>query len=87
MGCTSASLRIVGRRDKRPATIPEVGVYVPLMRIPTRTDIQRALRGLVPQDLLNRMTCLRNQIVIVAEDTGLISYSFLVLICFYSSNF
>ncbi|XP_021681581.2 uncharacterized protein LOC110665678 [Hevea brasiliensis] len=68
MGCT-ASIHAVGRRKKKPS-IPEVVVYVPSMRIPTQSDLQRSLKGLIPRDLVDRLACLRNQISLVAEDTG-----------------
>ncbi|KAJ6949183.1 hypothetical protein NC651_003247 [Populus alba x Populus x berolinensis] len=67
MGC-SASMYAVGKRKK--TSIPEVVVYVPSMRIPAQSDLQRPLRGLIFQDLVDRLACLRNQIVLVAEDTG-----------------
>ena len=69
MGCT-ASIYAVGRRKKKPI-IAEVAVYFPSMRIPSQSNLQRALKGLVPQDLVDRLVCLRNQITLVAEDTGL----------------
>ncbi|KAF2301836.1 hypothetical protein GH714_029745 [Hevea brasiliensis] len=67
MGCTA--IHAVGRRKKKPS-IPEVVVYVPSMRIPTQSDLQRSLKGLIPRDLVDRLACLRNQISLVAEDTG-----------------
>ncbi|XP_061969078.1 uncharacterized protein LOC133692273 isoform X1 [Populus nigra] len=67
MGC-SASMYAVGKRKN--TCIPEVVVYVPSMRIPAQSDLQRPLRGLILQDLVDRLACLRNQIVLVAEDTG-----------------
>uniref|UniRef100_A0A6N2MMS6 BRO1 domain-containing protein n=1 Tax=Salix viminalis TaxID=40686 RepID=A0A6N2MMS6_SALVM len=68
MGC-GASIYAVGKRKKK-TNIPEVVVYVPSMRIPAQSDLQRPLRGLIPHDLADRLGCLRNQIVLVAEDTG-----------------
>ncbi|KAJ4823181.1 hypothetical protein Tsubulata_015121 [Turnera subulata] len=68
MGC-STSMYAVGRRKRKPS-VPEVVVYVPSMRIPVHSDLPRALRGLIPQGLVDRLACLRNQIVLVAEDTG-----------------
>ncbi|KAB5516215.1 hypothetical protein DKX38_026863 [Salix brachista] len=67
MGC-GASMYPAGERKNK--SVPEVVVYVPSMRIPAQSDLQRPLRGLIPQDLIDRLACLRNQIVLVAEDTG-----------------
>lgn len=67
MGCTS-SVYAVGRKKK--LSIPEMVVFVPSMRIPVQSDLQRPLRGLIPKDLADRLCSLRNQIVLVAEDTG-----------------
>ncbi|KAJ4729524.1 BRO1 domain containing protein [Melia azedarach] len=66
MGCTS-SVYALGRKKK--VTIPEVVVYVPSVRIPVQSDLPRALKGVIPKELLDRLTCLRNQIFLVAEDT------------------
>ncbi|KAK7826693.1 hypothetical protein CFP56_031998 [Quercus suber] len=67
MGCTT-SIYAVGRKKKK--NVPEVVVFVPSMRIPVQSDLLRPLRGLIPKDLADRLSCLRNQIVLVAEDTG-----------------
>ena len=53
--------------------IPEISIFVPSMRAPVQSDLQRWLRGLIPQDLADRIVSLRNQIVLVAEDTGRVS--------------
>lgn len=50
--------------------IPEAVVFVPSVKIPAQSDLQRPLKGLIPRELLDRLVCLRNQIVLVAEDTG-----------------
>ncbi|XP_042969327.1 BRO1 domain-containing protein BROX homolog isoform X1 [Carya illinoinensis] len=68
MGCTS-SMYAVGRKKKK-LIVPEVVVFVPSMPIPVQSDLQRPLRGLIPKDLADRLSCIRNQIVLVAEDTG-----------------
>ncbi|OVA09636.1 BRO1 domain [Macleaya cordata] len=71
MGCTasiSKKIYCVGRRKK--LNIPEIAVFIPAMQIPVELDLRKALRGLVPQDLLDRLNSLRNQIVLIAEDTG-----------------
>lgn len=69
MGCTS-SVYAVGRKKK--LSIPEMVMFVPSIRIPVQSDLQRPLRGLISKDLADRLSSLRNQIVLVAEDTGLI---------------
>ncbi|CAL1398526.1 unnamed protein product [Linum trigynum] len=67
MGCTT-SVYAIGKRKK--ASIPETAIHVPSLRIPAQSDIQRALKGLVPKDLIDRLTGLRSQIILIAEDTG-----------------
>ncbi|KAF8018364.1 hypothetical protein BT93_H3296 [Corymbia citriodora subsp. variegata] len=66
MGCT-ASVFMAGRRKK--LSIPEIAVFVPSMRVPVQSNLQRALKGLVPRDLVDRLSALRNQILLLAEDT------------------
>ncbi|CAA2982828.1 BRO1 domain-containing BROX homolog isoform X2 [Olea europaea subsp. europaea] len=66
MGC-AISISTVGKKRKN---IPEVTVFVPSLRVPAQSDLQKALRGLIPKDLANRISSLRNQIVLVAEETG-----------------
>ncbi|GFY87134.1 endosomal targeting BRO1-like domain-containing protein [Actinidia rufa] len=68
MGCT-ASKYAIGRK-KRKLNIPEISIFVPSMRAPVQSDLRRWLRGLIPTDLADRIVSLRNQIVLVAEDTG-----------------
>ncbi|XP_059450572.1 uncharacterized protein LOC132181389 isoform X5 [Corylus avellana] len=70
MGCTS-SMYAVGRKKKKKLSVPEVVVFLPSMRIPEQSNLQRPLRGLIPKDLADRLSCIRNQIVLVAEDTAL----------------
>ncbi|KAM2632186.1 hypothetical protein EV1_022952 [Malus domestica] len=67
MGCASSAYAI---RGKKKLTVPEVVVFVPSTRIPAQSDVQKRLRGLIPKDLVDRLSSLRNQIVLVAEDTG-----------------
>ncbi|KAM2203704.1 hypothetical protein ACFX1S_023438 [Malus domestica] len=67
MGCASSVYAI---RGKKKLTVPEVVVFVPSTRIPAQSDVQKRLRGLIPKDLVDRLSSLRNQIVLVAEDTG-----------------
>ncbi|XP_074372196.1 uncharacterized protein LOC141712957 isoform X2 [Apium graveolens] len=64
MGCTSS----IGWKKKK--NIPEVTIFVPQLRVPVRSDdLQKILRSVVPTDV-DKISCLRNQIILVAEDTG-----------------
>lgn len=69
MGCTHSVCYALGRKKKK-TTIPEVVVFVPSMRFPVHSDLHRALKGIIPPDLSHKLSSLRNQIVLVAEDTG-----------------
>ncbi|GLT81619.1 hypothetical protein SLE2022_000600 [Rubroshorea leprosula] len=69
MGC-AYSVYALGKKNKKKASFPEVVVFVPSVRIPVQSDLQRPLKGLIPPQLIDRLSCLRNQIVLVAEDTG-----------------
>lgn len=65
MGCTSS----IGWKKKK--NIPEVTIFVPQLRVPVRSDdLQKILRSVVPTDV-DKISCLRNQIILVAEDTGM----------------
>lgn len=68
MGCTYSSYGF--GRNKSSSRINEVVVFVPSIRIPVQSDLQRGLREIVPQDLVATLSSLRNQIILVAEDTG-----------------
>ncbi|XP_022739561.1 uncharacterized protein LOC111291802 [Durio zibethinus] len=67
MGCTY-SVYGVGRKKK--LSIPEVVVFVPCIRIPAQSDLQRAFKGLIPPNFIDKLSCLRNRIALVAEETG-----------------
>ncbi|OWM70716.1 hypothetical protein CDL15_Pgr014389 [Punica granatum] len=54
---------------KKKANIPEISVFVPSMQAPVKSDLHRPLKGLLPKDLLDKLSALRNQITLVAEDT------------------
>ncbi|KAI9120430.1 hypothetical protein K1719_007463 [Acacia pycnantha] len=68
MGCTYSAYAL--GRKKSSSSIPEVAVFVPSIRIPVQSDLQRPLRGIIPRELADKLSSLRNQIVLVAEDTG-----------------
>ncbi|KAE9449015.1 hypothetical protein C3L33_19086, partial [Rhododendron williamsianum] len=65
MGC-SPSICAAGKR-KNNLNILEIAIFVPSMCVPLQTDLQRALRGLIPKDLADRVVSHRNRIVLVAE--------------------
>ncbi|KAF7819367.1 BRO1 domain-containing protein BROX-like protein [Senna tora] len=67
MGCTY-SVHALGKKKKK--SIPEVVVFVPSIRFPVQSDLHRSLKGIVPREIADKFSSLRNQIVLVAEDTG-----------------
>ncbi|KAL8140006.1 hypothetical protein V2J09_006027 [Rumex salicifolius] len=68
MGCTSSLLQ-GGCMERKKMTIQEVVVFVPVLWIPSQTDLKRALKGLIPRDLTDQLVALRNRIILVADDT------------------
>ncbi|KAL8108791.1 hypothetical protein AgCh_025034 [Apium graveolens] len=67
MGCTSSIYKIASKKKN----IPQFTVFVPPLRVPDQSDdIHKMLRCLIPKALVDRITSLRNQIVLVAQDTG-----------------
>ncbi|KAL0887947.1 hypothetical protein Bca101_011930 [Brassica carinata] len=69
MGCGTSACAGVGRKNKR-SIIQESVVFVLQLRVPIQTDLQRQLKGVAPKTTIDRLACLRNQIQMVAEDTG-----------------
>ena len=72
MGCASSISKIYTVGSAKKISIPEIAIFVPSMRVPVRFDLQRTLRGLIPRDLIDKLSSFRNQIVLVAEETGLV---------------
>jgi DNA-binding HxlR family transcriptional regulator len=70
MGCAQSTIAVVGRKNKK-RIIQESVVFVLQFRVPVQSDLQRQLKGVSPKTTINRLTCLRNQIELVAEDTGI----------------
>lgn len=69
------------KKNKKPC-VPEIVIFVPPMRIPVQSDLRRPLKGLIPKDLAEKLHSLRNQIVLVSQDTGTISFDlFFLLMC------
>ncbi|XP_047318470.1 uncharacterized protein LOC124921815 [Impatiens glandulifera] len=68
MGCTTSKYMIA--RKKKKLIIPEIAVFTPSLRIPVHCDLQKSIKGLIPNDLVDRIISVRNQIILIAEDTG-----------------
>ncbi|XP_019161347.1 PREDICTED: uncharacterized protein LOC109157990 [Ipomoea nil] len=66
MGCASSAYAFGRKKTKK--TIPEVTIFTPSVRVPVYSDLFPATT-LIPKDLARTITSLRNQIVLVAEDT------------------
>ncbi|KAK9038212.1 hypothetical protein V6N11_023095 [Hibiscus sabdariffa] len=54
MGCTYS---VYGVGKKKKLSIPEVIVFAPCIRIPAQCDLQRAIKGLIPRDNIDRLSC------------------------------
>lgn len=70
MGCATSTDAVVGKKNKT-RIIEESVVFVLQFRVPVQSDLQRQLKGVAPKTTIDRLTCLRNQIELVAEDTGI----------------
>lgn len=70
MGCVSSVCVVPWKKKKKKPCIPETVVFVPSMRIPVQSDLRRPIKGMIPKDLASRLHSLRNQIVLVSQDTG-----------------
>ncbi|KAF6152527.1 hypothetical protein GIB67_035097 [Kingdonia uniflora] len=57
------------KKKKNKLNIEESVVFIPAMQIPVESNVQSAHTGLVPQDHINKLSSLRNQIVLIADDT------------------
>ncbi|WMV54788.1 hypothetical protein MTR67_048173 [Solanum verrucosum] len=64
----------VGKKKKQKGIIPEVSIFVPSIHVPAQCDLQRTLKGVIPKDLADRLTSIRNQIMLIAQDTALEEY-------------
>ncbi|XP_068667356.1 uncharacterized protein [Aristolochia californica] len=70
MGCTSSISKRYIFGKKKKLNIPEVVVFVPVMWIPSDVDLMKPLEGLLSQNFLERLSALRSQIVLIAQETG-----------------
>ncbi|KAG5403180.1 hypothetical protein IGI04_009299 [Brassica rapa subsp. trilocularis] len=67
MGCATSVYASVGKKKRN---VQESVVFVLQLRVPVQSDLQRQLKGVAPKTTVERLACLRNQIQLVAEDTG-----------------
>lgn len=67
MGCATSVYASVGKKKR---IVQESVVFVLQLRVPVQSDLQRQLKGVAPRTTVERLACLRNQIQLVAEDTG-----------------
>ncbi|KAF2577049.1 hypothetical protein F2Q68_00000467 [Brassica cretica] len=67
MGCATSVYASVGKKKR---IVQESVVFVLQLRVPVQSDLQRQLKGVAPKTTVERLACLRNQIQLVAEDTG-----------------
>lgn len=79
MGC-AVSVYAVGKKKKK-SIIPEVSIFVPSMRVPAQCDLQRTLKGVLPKDLADRLSSIRNQILLIAQDTGIYTHALKMETC------
>ncbi|XP_077228918.1 endosomal targeting BRO1-like domain-containing protein isoform X2 [Tasmannia lanceolata] len=70
MGCTSSIVKRCAVGGRKKLSVPEVVIFVPMMRIPMEVDLMRPLRGIVSRGFAERLVALRNRIVLLAEGTG-----------------
>lgn len=70
MGCATSACAVGESKNKR-SIIQESVVFVLQLRVPVQTDLQRQLKGVASKTTIDRLACLRNQIQLVAEDSGI----------------
>ncbi|MFS8017538.1 putative BRO1 domain-containing protein BROX [Helianthus anomalus] len=67
MGCAVSVYRVGG--NKKQMKIPMVTVFVPSVRVPVNSSFQKSLKGVVPKELIDRLTSFRNQIALLTQQT------------------
>ncbi|KAF5763954.1 putative BRO1 domain-containing protein BROX [Helianthus annuus] len=67
MGCAVSVYRVGG--NKKQMKIPVVTVFVPSVRVPVNSSFQKSLKGVVPKELIDRLTSFRNQIALLTQQT------------------
>ncbi|KAK9064701.1 hypothetical protein SSX86_016083 [Deinandra increscens subsp. villosa] len=68
MGC-AVSVYKIGGTNKKQMKIPVVTVFAPSIRVPVNSNFHKHLKGIVPKDLIDRLTSFRNQIALLAQQT------------------
>ncbi|XP_010540036.1 PREDICTED: uncharacterized protein LOC104813932 [Tarenaya hassleriana] len=70
MGCFASTPKDTGGNRRKPASIGEVSVYVPGLRIPKPVDFSQSLGDQLPKTFIERLTALRTRIVVMANQEG-----------------
>ena len=71
MGCFASTPKEAGGIRKRPTNIGEVSVFVPGLRIPKPVDFSHCLGDSIPKSILDRLSALRTQIVVMVGHEAL----------------
>ena len=71
MGCFVSTPKEAGGNRKRPSNIGEVSVFVPGLRIPKPVDFSECLGDYLPKSVLDRLSALRTQIVVMVGHEAL----------------
>ncbi|PKI75552.1 hypothetical protein CRG98_004088 [Punica granatum] len=66
MGCFVSTPKDSGGNRSRPASIGDVSVYVPGLRIPIADDFSESLGSSLPKEIVERLSALRTRIVVMA---------------------
>lgn len=71
MGCFASTPKERGGNRRRPSNIGEVSVFVPGLRIPKPVDFSQCLGDHVPKTVVDRLSALRTQIVVMVGHEAL----------------
>ncbi|KAL6912303.1 hypothetical protein ACP4OV_001108 [Aristida adscensionis] len=71
MGCFSSKPNDASAIRRRPASIGEVAVFIPGLRVPENLELPQTLGDGLPKRLIERLVALRNRIVVMATREAL----------------
>lgn len=66
MGCLISTAKDGGGNRRRAGHVGEIAVFVPSLRIPKTVDFSQPLGNHLPKSLVDRLSALRNRIVVMA---------------------